>query len=189
MGSRLVSQQDENNFRICFAVPQFLPRIFEATIHILCALPIILPTLQTRESWRDTLSLPQILTRWPAGYCKGACCWWNCTYGLQTQPQNHTHWMDINTIAQHPTQPVPITRGLTHKHDCPHGPDEVISTMNYAEGPPLWTKQLILQDDRLVFTLKLNPGQTWFLFKDGQAFPWMDRYDSQTFTQYSHQIL
>lgn len=50
MGSRLVSQQQKNNLRICFAVPQFLPRIFEVTIHVLCTLPIILPSLQTRES-------------------------------------------------------------------------------------------------------------------------------------------
>lgn len=31
--------------------------------------------------------------------------------------------------------------------------------------PPPWTKQLILQDDGLVLTLKLNPGQTWLIFR------------------------
>lgn len=36
--------------------------------------------------------------------------------------------MDINTIIQHPTQPGSITRGLAHKHYCPHELDEVIST-------------------------------------------------------------
>lgn len=44
MGSRLVSQQHKNNFRVCFAVPQFL------SFHVSCALPIILPSLQTQES-------------------------------------------------------------------------------------------------------------------------------------------
>lgn len=42
--------------------------------------------------------------------------------------QNHTRCMDINTIIRHPTQPGSITRGLTHKHHCPHELDEVIST-------------------------------------------------------------
>lgn len=55
MGSRLVSQQHKNNFRICFAVPQFLLRIFEVTIHI----PIILPTLQMQESDVTHYHLPK----------------------------------------------------------------------------------------------------------------------------------
>lgn len=65
MGSRLIRQQQKNNFRICFAVPQFLPCIFEVTIHVSCELPIILPSLQTQESDVTHYHFPKYsVTRW-----------------------------------------------------------------------------------------------------------------------------
>lgn len=40
---------------------------------------------------------------------------------------------DRDAIIRHPTQLGPITRGLTHKHRCPHERDEVIARGPYGE--------------------------------------------------------
>lgn len=43
------------------------------------------------------------------------------------------HNTDISTISLPPTEAGPITRGLTHKHHCPHELDEVIARRPYGE--------------------------------------------------------
>lgn len=58
--------------------------------------------------------------------------------GLYFKPVRN---MDINTISLPPPQTGPITRGLTHKHHCPHELDEVIARRPSGElcwnPPPL----------------------------------------------------
>lgn len=99
-----------------------------------CACSLLIDPVQVMVSYcsdtltKHLLSDPMDLL----GHCVAPCGCRNRTYHYAnintdtytTRP--YTLYRYLNTITQHPTHSSPITRGLTHKHHCPHELHDVI---------------------------------------------------------------